>query len=319
MTRYIRNTAILAKLEATQGTDSVPTGSANALLVSDVSINPLNAQNVDRDLIRPYFGGSEQLVGTAFKEVSFTVELAGSGTAGTAPAWGALVEACGFLGSGAAGFRQFAPDSPANQKSCTIYYFDDGVRHRLLGAKGTFTLGAGVGDRPTLAFTFQGINGGDTAVANPAVTLSAWRAPLVVTEANSGDVKMGGTYATGAVTSGTAYTSRGLEIILGNTVSFTPLLGKEFIDLSARAVTGTIQMDLTASQQVALMTDVKSNALSSMSLEHGSAPGAIVGVFMGAVQLINPTQQEINGRRLIGFELRSVPVVGNDDLIIYTR
>lgn len=319
MTRYIRNTAILAKIETTEGTDSVPTGAANALLVSDVSINALNRQNAERNLLLPYFGGNEQLAGPAFKEVGFTVELAGSGTAGTAPAWGPLVEACGFVGSGAAGFRQFAPGSPASQKSCTIYYFDDGVRHRLLGAKGTFTLSAGVGDRPTLAFTFQGLDGGDTAVSNPAVTLTAFRAPLVITDANTGDVRMGGTYDAGAVTSGTAYTSRGLELSLGNTVSFTPLLGGEFIDLSARAVTGTIQLNLTAIQQVALMTAVKSNSFSSMSLEHGSAAGAIVGVFMAAVQLSNPTQQEVNGRRLIGFELGSVPLAGNDDLIIYTK
>ena len=58
--RYHRNTAILAKIEATYGTDATPTEAANALLVSNVSINPLNAQNVSRDLIRPFLGGSEQ-------------------------------------------------------------------------------------------------------------------------------------------------------------------------------------------------------------------------------------------------------------------
>lgn len=319
MPRYIRNTAILAKIETTEGTDSVPTGAANALLVSDVTINALNAQNVDRDLIRPYFGGSEQLVGTAYKEVTFTVELAGSGTAGTAPAWGALVVACGFLESGAAGYRQFAPDTPVNQKSCTIYYHDDGVLHKLLGAKGSFRLAAGVGARPTLAFTFMGKDGGDTAVANPTPTLTAWKTPLVITDTNSGDIKLGSTYTAGAVTGGTAYTSQGLELDLGNTVSFTPLLGGEFIDISARAVTGSVQMDLTPAQEVSFMGTVKANTVTTMGLEHGATAGNIVGVHMAAAQLINPSKQEINGRRLIGFDVRSVPVAGNDDLIIYTK
>ena len=80
--RYHRNTAILAKIEATYGTDATPTEAANALLVSNVSINPLNAQNVSRDLIRPFLGGSEQLVGAANIELSFDVELAGAGAAG---------------------------------------------------------------------------------------------------------------------------------------------------------------------------------------------------------------------------------------------
>jgi hypothetical protein len=37
------------------------------------------------------------------------------------------------------------------------------------------------------------------------------------------------------------------------------------------------------------------------------------------VQLINPTKADANGRRLIGFDTRSVPVAGNDDLIIYSK
>ena len=41
--RYVRNSAILAKVEGTYGTDSTPTGAANAVLVSNLSINPLDA------------------------------------------------------------------------------------------------------------------------------------------------------------------------------------------------------------------------------------------------------------------------------------
>ena len=160
MPRYIRNTALLAKVETTEGTDAVPTGTANALLISNVTINPLNAQNVDRSIVRPYFGASEQLVGTAYVSIDFTVELAGSGTAGTAAPWGELLRACGFAETGAAGYKQYAPDAPSSQKSATLYYYDDGVLHKLLGAKGTFKLAMGIGERPTLAFSFTGKDGG---------------------------------------------------------------------------------------------------------------------------------------------------------------
>ena len=318
MPRYIRNTALLAKIETTEGVDSVPTGAANAMLISDVTVNPLNAQNVSRDLIRPYFGGSEQLVGTAYVELSFTVELAGSGTAATPAAWGALVRACGFS-EAVSTFVAYTPATPAAQASCTIHYHDDGLRHVLLGAKGSFRVGLGVGERPTLQFTFLGRDGGVSAISNPATTLTAWRTPAVVTDANSGDVILGGAYAAGAVTGGTAYTSRGLALDLGNDVQFTPLLGGEFIDVTAREVTGQAQFDLTAAQEVTFMNSVKANTLQTMSLQHGSAAGATVGVHMAAVQMINPSKQDLNGRRLIGFDLRAVPVAGNDDLIIYTR
>ena len=319
MGRYIRNSALLAKVETVEGTDAAPTGLANACLISDVTINPLNSQNVDRSLIRSYYGASEQLVGTAYVDLSFTVELAGSGTAGTAAPWGELLRACGFAESGAAGYKQYAPDTPASQKSATLYYHDDGVLHKLLGAKGTCKIGLGIGDRPTLQFAFTGRYGGVTALANPSTTLSSWKQPLVVTDPNTADVKFGASYAAGGATGGTSYVSRGLSLDLGNGVQHTPLLGGEYIDIVSREVTGSLQLDLTAAQEVAIMGSVTANTLQAISLEHGSVAGAIVGVYMAAVQLINPAKQEVNGRRLIGLDLRSVPLAGNDDLIIYCK
>ena len=67
------------------------------------------------------------------------------------------------------------------------------------------------------------------------------------------------------------------------------------------------------------MVDIKSNQLRSVSLEHQAAAGRIVGVFMSGVQFYNPKKDEKNGRRLIGLDMRSVPVAGNDDLIIYCK
>jgi len=320
MARYTRDSAILAKIETTEGTDSVPTGSANALLVSDQNIDPLVANNVSRDLVRNYFGASEMLVGTAYVMVEFTVELQGSGTAATAPAWGALLRACGFAESGLVSFAAYAPDTPANQKSATIYYYDSGSLHKLLGAKGTVSEGGmSVSGRPTLKFRFLGVDGGITAAAVATTTLTAWKTPAVITTANSGDVTLGGTYSAGAISGGTAYTSKGLTFDLGNEVQFTPLLGSEGIDITGREVTGSVEFDLTAAQEVTFMAAVKANTLQSMSLVHGASAGYIVGVSMAAVQLLNPKKTEINGRRLIGYDFRSVPSAGNDDLIIWTK
>ena len=84
--RLIRKTAILAKLEVTYGVDPVPTGAANALLVSNLSINPLNAEYISRDIVREYLGGSEELPGARYMECGFDIELVGSGTLATPPA-----------------------------------------------------------------------------------------------------------------------------------------------------------------------------------------------------------------------------------------
>lgn len=320
MARYSRNTAILAKIETTEGTDAVPTGGSNAILVSDCTIEPLVSNNVSRDLIRSYFGGSEQLVGTAYVMVEFTVELQGSGTAATAPAWGALLRAAGFAETGLVTYAQYAPDTPANQKSATIYYYDDGALHKLLGAKADVPeIGLSVSGRPTMKFRFLGKDGGITAAANPSTTLTAWKTPAVITDTNTGDITLGGTYSAGAISSGTAYTSNGMTLALGNAVQFTPLLGLENIDITGREVTGSVAFDLTAAQEVTFQATVKANTTQSMSMIHGSSAGFIVGLHMAAVQLLNPKKTDVNGRRLISYDLRSVPSAGNDDLTIWTK
>ena len=91
-----RKRLLLAKTEATYGTDPVPTGAANAILVRNLEIVPLQSDIVQRELIRPYLGNYEQLLAQTRVQVTFEVELAGSGTAGTAPAYGPVLKACGL-------------------------------------------------------------------------------------------------------------------------------------------------------------------------------------------------------------------------------
>ena len=316
--RYIRNTAILAKLETTYGTDATPTEAANALLVSNVRINPLNAQNDSRDLIRPFLGGSEQLVGVANIEMSFDVEFAGSGTAGTAPAYGPLLRACGFAEAATVGVRtEYTLVTPVTE-SVSIYYFSDGVKHVARGCRGDLSIKMGVKSRPVFSFKFLGLDGGVTVATPAALTLSGFKAPSVISELNTGDVMFGCAYAdaTPKLTAGTGYPSQGLEIALGNSVNFTPLLGGETIDVTDRAVTGKVQLDLTAAQEVSFMAGVKANTLQSAGLMHGLAAGYKVMVFMPAVQLINPSKADVNGKLMVGYDLRAVPLLGNDELKI---
>lgn len=317
MPRYIRNTAILAKVETTAGTDAIPTGAANAILVSDMSITPLDAKNVDRNVVRGYFGASEQLVGTASVKVSFTVELAGAGAAATAPAWGQLFLACamaeGLLSSPSR--VEYTPVS-TSLKTLTIYYYDDGVLHKLLGVMGNCSLSAKVGEIPKLKFDFVGLDGGISA--NSATgSYAAWKAPVAVTKANVTDITIGAVYALGALTGGQAYPSTGIDLNLGNTVNFTPLLASETVDITDRSVTGSLELDLTAAQEVTFMASVKANTLQSIGFTLGTVTGNKILIHAPAVQMINPKKVDLNGKRLIGYDLRVVPSTagtGNDEL-----
>lgn len=320
MPRYIRNTVILAKQETTSGTDVVPVAATDAVLVSNMTITPLDANNVNRDLVRGYFGGSEQLVATASVKVSFTVELAGSGTAATAPQWGDLLIGCAFAESLLATPNrvEYNPIS-ASLKSLSIYYYDDGVLHKLLYCMGNAKVSAKVGERPTITFDFVALDGGISAVTNPTPTLTAWKTPPTMAKANVVDLTFGCTYATGALSGGTVYPSTGIEFDIGNAVAYVPLLSTERVDITNREVQGHADLDLTAAQEVTFMATVKANTTQSVGLTIGTAAGNKIILFAPAVQLINPTKQELNGSRLIGYDMRFVPNVGNDEIKFITQ
>lgn len=316
MARKTRNTVILAKIETTIGTDAVPTGAANALLVSNASFE-LSINNVDRDVLRSYMGGAEQLAGSRSVAISFDVEMSGSGTAGTAPAWGPLLQACAFAEVITAGQRvEYNPVS-TGFKTLTIYYYRDGVVRKALAAMGNVQVMAEEGSIPKFRFTFTGLDGGISAAANATPTLTAWKTPKVVNNDNTGRVTLGATYATGALSGGTEYCSKGINLDAGNKVGFLSMLGPcSGVDVTDRAATGSITLDLDAAAEVAAITDVLANTLTSIGLVHGTAAGAKVLLFAPAAQRINPKDADNDGRAFNTFDLRLTPVAGNDELRI---
>ncbi len=318
--RITRNTVILLKVETTYGTDAMPTGAANALLVSNASIN-LAIDSVNRDLIRSTLGGSEQLVGTRHLEITFDVELSGSGTAGTAPAWGPVLRACGMAETITAGvMAEYTPVSTGFE-SATVYYYLDGVLHKALGCRGTVEPKATLGERPMLSVKLLGLYGGVVANANPSTTLTAWRQPVAITDATCGDVLLGCTYtgASGTLTGGTAFPSRGATFTLGQDAKFIPLLGGESVDITSREATGQISLALDAAQSVTAFSDIVANTIGSLGLTIGTVAGATVVLFAPAVQRVAPKWDDYEGRALLSTDLRLLPLAGNDELRIVAR
>ncbi len=98
MSLLTKKRLILAKIEGSYGVDPTPTGS-EAMLVKNLDVQPLQADLVSRDLIRPYLGVSEKLLAQKSVQISFEVEYAASGIIGGLPAYDALLRACGFASS----------------------------------------------------------------------------------------------------------------------------------------------------------------------------------------------------------------------------
>lgn len=320
--RRLKNTTILAKLGVVYGTDVIPTGAANAILVSDVSFTPLEASNVDRANIRSYMGASENLVGTAFKSLGYTVELVGSGTAGTAPSWGPLLRACGFAETLTGVVRvDYLPISTSFEWIDQYVYYD-GALHKLLGCRGTATLDFSAGAIPKIKFQFKGIDGGLAAAAPAGVDYSTWKTPQVATMANTQTLVRGATHASAtapAFVGGTPVTYNKFSLDLGVDAPFNALIGAETVDIMDRKISGDVELDLSAADDVTYMGYVKTNALASVGLIHGTTVGNKVGVFMPGVQLHTPSYVDMSGKLMNAYKMTVPPTgTGNNELRIIT-
>lgn len=313
MSRFTKKTVLLAKLETIYGTDAIPTGIANAMQINNVSYD-LVYDSVERQIMRPHFGAQQSLHNTRFGKLTFDVELAPSGVAGTAPAWGALVRACAMAETITAATRvEYSPVTDG-QESASLYFYLDGAYHKLLGAMGTFELSMNEGEIPMLKFEITGVDAGTLEGALPAVTLTAWKTPQLVSADNSAGLKFGCTLAAGVLTGGTQFPSRGLSITLGNDVKPRRMLSRQSVDIVERKTTGSCQMELTAAQEVALINDINAQTLSTMSFEHGSAAGSKVLVFAPSVQRMAPKRVDQDGIAQMSVDLTLLPSAANDEL-----
>lgn len=152
---------ILAKPEVTYGVDSAP-GTANAILCGDLDYEVLD-QKLERNNIQSYFGAKRFTAIGEGQKLSFSVELKGSGAAGTAPEIGPLIRACNYSQVISAGVSvTYLPHSNTfPSESLTIWYYMDGLLHKMTGCRGTFSLAdAKVNQHARLKFEFTGLYGG---------------------------------------------------------------------------------------------------------------------------------------------------------------
>lgn len=153
---------ILAKIEATYNTDPTPTASADAILVESPSWSHEGARMHERPASRPSLGKLKQTYGGSLKKVSFSAEVKGSGAAYSAtvrPEIDVLLRACGMgatiVTTASAETATYAPASTGHE-SITIYYYTDGIRHIITGARGNVDFTTDAGGRILGAFTFTG-------------------------------------------------------------------------------------------------------------------------------------------------------------------
>ena len=310
MALLTRKRVILIETESSYGTDPTPSAT-DVVLVTDLSITPQSSDVVNRDVVRPYLGSSEQLLANTRVECTFSVELAGSGTAGTAPRYGNALKATGLSETVASGTSvTYAPVS-SSFSSVTIHYNVDGVRHKVTGCRGSFTISAEVGSIPTIDFTFTGIYNAPTDTALPTVTYGNQATPLIFKNGNT----------TGFQLLSYAGALQSLTMDLGVSTVYRELVGgtKEVI-VTDRASNGSVTIEApTIAQKDYFSAALTDSSLGNLQFLHGTTAGNKVQLTSTKVDIGDVNYGEMDGVAMLEIPYTLVPSAANNEFsLIYT-
>jgi hypothetical protein len=299
-----RRRTILAKIESSYGVDATPTGSANAILVRNLNVTPLNAEIASRDLVRPYMGNSEQLIASKHVQLDFEVEMAGSGTAGTAPAYAPLLKACGFAETDGASDVVYTPKSTGFD-SVSIYFNIDGVLHKITGARGNLEITVNARAIPFMKFTFTGIYNAPSDAAVPSVDYSAFQTPLAANTSNTTDFEF---YSFPGVL-------ESLSLNIGNAINYRSLIGSESVIMTDRQVTGTAVFEAPTITTKDFFAAALASTLGNLSITHGTVAGNKFKIDSTRIDIANPTYTDNNGIHMLSVPFVAVPSsAGNDEI-----
>lgn len=286
MKLLFRKKALLAKKEVTYGIDAAPTGALNAIQTRNLSIEPLEGDQLEFDVDTELLGAkAASMVGKHVK-ISFEVAFAGSGTKGTAPAWGVLMLGSGHtetidatVGSEKVMYRP----KDTETDSLTLWVLVGRTLHKITGTRGSVKLSTKKREYPWLQFEFMGLFG---PVVDQAAALGTVLAAFIKPQpfrAASVDFDLGA-YSAGL---------HELSVDFGQKVEFYEHSEEEQIMQVDRKASwqGTVEEPDLGTHD--FYADVNADTLMTFSYIHGTVAGNICEVTAAKTQLLSPKRQNV--------------------------
>lgn len=309
------NTAY-GKKETVYGTDAVPTAAANAILTRNFQGSPIEVDTIERNLDVPSRGASPIGIANERQSFSYEVELQGSGTAGTAPAWMELLEGCGMASpviTAATKAEQKFAAIGANLSSLTHYWYTGNQRRRALGCRGAITsISAVAGSYPFLGLSWMGMlpsaSPFDATPMGAAPDYTRWKDPVEVNTVN-----------TDFTLDGYAAPLRSFVLQDNATIALRALVGSNYINRGNHRMTGKIVIEEPPVATKDYLTSLRNGAKISTQLVHGIVAGKIVQIDASYLQITNIA--ETSEDDIAMFELDVVLTInaGQDDILITAK
>lgn len=270
-----KKSGLLLDLEATNGTPVTPTAAANAVAIRAKGLKiKSNVSTAARDVITGVMGNDDKLPFSHTADLSFGVELAGSGTAGTAPAWGKIMQMGGFAETIVAGSRvEYTPAASAF-KSATIFAEQNGRLERYFYLMAALKLAFAVGEIASLDASAKGLVTSVAAGSIGTKTFTPWKRGLAVGPINTSKVSLGAvTYTAGALAGGTTFDFKSYSLDCGQDVQLLQLAARQTVDIYDFKPKVELVVDLTPAQHAQFVTDMKAGTTLGLGFTHGTVAG----------------------------------------------
>lgn len=255
-------------------------------------------------VIRTGMGGRAKALHGRHVELSGKIYLAGSGAAGTAPAWDWLARCTAHAKVVTPATKvEYTPIDTA-QESAAIYFNLEGNRTRMLGVRGDIKWQWNVGAFPSAEFNLFGLFDANAAVAYPAVDNTAWKIPPLFAKDTVP------TFTIAAV----AEEMQSLEIVAGVSKEYSELINRKSIDITDRraAVNTTILEPPFSARIYQASVGIMGN-YKALTMTHGATAGAIIKADVTNWQIQTLKRAKISDKAALQLGGEIVPAAGVAD------
>lgn len=282
--QYFRKKAIYAKKEVTYGVDPTPTG-ANAIQTRDLTITPLAGEALSLQLDKPTLGNDLGTMVGKHVSVTFRVPVAGSGAAGTAPAWGVLMEGCGMQETLVASTSATYAPNDDEGASLTFYMEADKCLHKFTGARGSVKMIIDKRNYPWWEFTYMGLYEPIVVNAAPFTPVyTPWIKPVVFRASTVNCTLIG-----------TVVGLHNITLDFGQQVEFYEHSEAESIQISDRKPTFNASFEEPEIGTHDFWNDTNTDATGALIYAHGITAGNIVTVNSPLSQITSIDRQDVQG------------------------
>ncbi|WP_374537178.1 hypothetical protein [Chitinimonas taiwanensis] len=302
-------TFLLAIGTGAYANDTTPPAPATAaVLCRNVKLTPIDAKMVSRDIDTGAMGHLEDILVGATMAVEGEVEFAGSGTAGSVPAWGTLLRTCHMAQVVTAGADVTYNPISDDFEWANGYYYYAGKLHKLLGCRGTWSLDMNAEALPVIKYKLMGLYGGVTDAPQPAgASLNPWKKPLAVNAANTPIGRLFG--------QDFGFAEFSADMAVNSYHKNVP--GEEEIRITDRAPVGSITIPDPDLATKNFFESLRTTEVGDLVLTHGRTAGARVGVSSDHVQVTKVDYVEREKEVWLKLDLKFThSAAGNDDLLL---